>query len=129
MSGIEAAFFGVLGRDAEIKTSKAGRQYLRINVRVADNDAAQWVSVMVFEPEAIQAAAKLVKGARIYVEGRLSLDEWTAQDGTKKHSLSVLSFHTRLSAIGRNKLPRETGEDGRAPAPNSALPFDDEVPF
>jgi single-stranded DNA-binding protein len=129
MSGIETAFLGVLGRDGELKTSKAGKQYLRLNVRVGESDAAQWVSVMVFEPEAIQDAAKLVKGARVYVEGRLSLDEWTAADGTKRHGLSVLSFHTRLSAIGRNKSLRETGEDSRAPAPNSAPPFEDEIPF
>ena len=34
MSGIETAFFGVLGRDADLKTSKAGRQYLKFSVRV-----------------------------------------------------------------------------------------------
>jgi hypothetical protein len=41
MSGIEAAFFGSLGRDAEAKTSKNGKPYLRMNVSVGDGDAAQ----------------------------------------------------------------------------------------
>jgi single-strand DNA-binding protein len=100
---IEAAFFGALGRDAELKTSKAGKKYLRLNVRVGNGDGAQWVGVMVFGDEAEELAPKLLKGCRVYCEGKLSLDEWTAQDGSKRHGLNVMSFHCRLSAIGRNR--------------------------
>jgi single-stranded DNA-binding protein len=107
MSGIEAAFFGALGRDAESKVSKSGKPYLRLNVRVGDGDAAQWVSVMCFNEEAIRIAPLMTKGARVYVEGRLELAEWTAQDGAKRHGLSCMSWHTRLSHIGRQKPKRE----------------------
>jgi len=82
---IEAAFFGSLGRDAESKTSKAGKAYLRLAVRVGDGDGAQWVSFMAFDPRAIEQANKFVKGARVYCEGALSLNEWpppTAQNVT-----------------------------------------------
>src|SRR5712671_1844411 len=87
MSGIEAAFFGALSRDAEAKTSKAGKAYLRLNIRVGDGDGAQWVSTMVFDQNAIDAADKLLKGARVYVEGSLSVTEWDGQDGAKRHGL------------------------------------------
>jgi single-stranded DNA-binding protein len=100
---IEAAFFGTLCRDAESKTSKTGKPYLRLNVCVGDSEAAQWVSVMAFDKEAIAAADKFVKGARCYVEGKLSLDEWTGQDGAKRTGLSRSSWHCRLAQIGRNK--------------------------
>jgi hypothetical protein len=49
MSGIECAFFGALGRDAESKVAKSGKPYLKLNCRVGDGEAAQWVSVMCFE--------------------------------------------------------------------------------
>jgi single-stranded DNA-binding protein len=91
MSAIEAAFFGSLGRDAESKTSKAGKPYLRLNIRAGDGDVAQWVSVTCFDQKAIEAVDKLVKGARIYCEGSIKLDEWSAGDGTKKHGLSCAS--------------------------------------
>jgi single-stranded DNA-binding protein len=104
---IEAAFFGSLGRDAELKTSKADKEYLRLNVRVGDGDGAQWVSATVFDAEALTLAPKLIKGARVYIEGRLSLDEWTGQDGAKRHGLSVMSWHCRLAAIGRNRSKRD----------------------
>jgi len=53
---IECAFFGTLGRDAERKTSATGKRYLRLSVRVGDGDGAQWVSVLAFDPEAIEVA-------------------------------------------------------------------------
>jgi single-stranded DNA-binding protein len=107
MSGIEAAFFGALGRDAESKVSKNGKSYLKLNVRVGDGDAAQWVSVMCFDEKAIAVAEQMTKGARVYVEGRLEISEWTGQDGAQRHGLSCMSWHTRLSQIGRQKPKRE----------------------
>ncbi len=109
MSGIEAAFFGALGRDAESKVSKSGKPYLRLNIRVGDGDGAQWVSVMAFDQNAIDAADKLLKGARVYVEGSLSVTEWSGQDGAKRHGLSMISWHCRLAQIGRNR-PRKAVE-------------------
>jgi len=115
MSGIEAAFFGALGRDAERKTSQAGRSYLRLNARVGDGDSVQWVSVMAFDEHALEAAEKFTKGARVYVEGRLSISEWIASDGAKRHGLSVMSWHCRLSQIGRNKS-RSCGDGDQKPS-------------
>jgi single-stranded DNA-binding protein len=114
MSGIETAMFGALGRDAENKVSKAGKPYLRLNVRVGDGDGVQWCSVMVFDQSAIDAADKFIKGARVYVEGSLSVTEWSGQDGGKRHGLSVMSWHCRLSQIGRNKPPRSARDEAHA---------------
>ena len=123
---IEVALFGMLGRDAEPKTSKNGRPYLRLNVACGEGDATQWVSAMVFDERAIAVVDKLVKGARIYLEGRLSLSQWAAQDGTTRSGLSVMSWHCRLSQIGRAKAKSEKP----SPALQSVdAPFDDEISF
>jgi single-stranded DNA-binding protein len=134
MSGIEAAFFGALGRDAEPKVSAAGKPYLRANVRVGDGDAAQWVSVLAFDEKAIASADNFVKGARVYVEGRLTLGEYMAGDGSKRASLSCMSWHCRLAQIGRNRPKRQRDRSGEQ-TNNQAAPaqavsdFSDEVPF
>jgi single-stranded DNA-binding protein len=119
MSGIEAAFFGSLARDAEAKTSKAGKVYVRFTCRVGDGDGAQWVNVTAFDEKAVEQADKFIKGARCYVEGSIKLDEWTGQDGAKRHGLSCMSWHSRLAAIGRNKPPskRSAKPKGQAAAP------------
>jgi single-stranded DNA-binding protein len=110
MSGIEAAFFGSLAREAQSKTSSGGKPYLRFTVRVGDGNDVQWVSVMAFDPEAIKIAEKFERGARVYVEGRLTLGEWTGQDSIPRHGLTVISWHCRLSQIGRQKVKRERAE-------------------
>jgi single-strand DNA-binding protein len=130
----EAAFLGTLGRDAESKTSKAGKSYLRLNIRTGDGDAATWINVTSFDPEAIENARRFVRGAGIYIEGRVSLDEWTGADGNKRTGLSCVPWYSRLSQIGRNK-PRKSAE---RPASRSleltggtsgGASFDDTIPF
>jgi hypothetical protein len=48
---IECVFIGVLGRDAEVKNSLRGKPHLKLNLRVAEGDDAQWVSVLSFDAE------------------------------------------------------------------------------
>jgi single-stranded DNA-binding protein len=139
---IECALFGVLGRDAETKVSKSGTPYLRLNIRSGDGDAAQWISAMTFDPEALALVSKFVKGARIYLEGTLRLNAWTGADGVQRHGLSVMSWHCKLAAIGRNKPKRDDSTKTAASAPTSAADdrqsrvrgtahddLDDEIPF
>jgi single-stranded DNA-binding protein len=120
---IEAAFFGALGRDAEPKTSNNGKPYLRLNIRIGDGEAAQWINATVFDASAIAVADKLVKGARVYCEGRLTLDEWTGPDGPR-HGLSIMSWHCRLSQIGRNKPVRDP-----ASASSTAVDLSNDIPL
>ena len=121
---IEAALFGTLGKDAEARTSKNGKPYLRLNIAVSEGESVTWISAMVFDERAIAVADKLVKGARVYLEGKLSLNEWTASDGTTRIGLSILSWHCRLAQIGRAKVKSEKPK----PAPQSArAAFDDPV--
>jgi single-stranded DNA-binding protein len=124
---IEIALFGTLGVDAELKTSKTGKQYLRARVAVDDGDKTTWLSIRAFDSKAIENAAGYTKGSAVYCEGKLSLDEWTSQTGEQRHGLSVLSFHFRLSQIGRARPRREKA----APKPDaqsaaSGSTFDDD---
>jgi single-stranded DNA-binding protein len=134
MSGIDCAFLATVHR-CEQKTSAAGTDYLRISVRVGDGDGAQWVSIMAFDPEALAASERLVQGARVYVEGKLSMSEWTGNDGTKRQGLSVMSWHCRLPHIGRNRPKRDKPakhEHGAEPTPRTQGDrtfYSDEVPF
>jgi single-stranded DNA-binding protein len=116
---IEAALFGMLGKDAEAKTSAAGKSYLRLNIRTGDGDAAQWISAMCFDADAIALAEQLRKGARVYIEGTLKLDEWSGADGARRHGLSLMSWHCRLSQIGRNRPRRPDSARGDAKAASS----------
>jgi single-stranded DNA-binding protein len=100
---IDCAFYGFLAGDAETKVSKAGKTWVRLRVGVGKDDNLQWVSVAVFG-QAAEAAAKLKKGDRVYVEGSIKIDTWTGNDGTERHGLSVASFKIeKTHNIGRNR--------------------------
>ncbi|MGA7323429.1 MAG: single-stranded DNA-binding protein [Rhodomicrobium sp.] len=112
MKGIEAAFFGGLGREVDLRTSKSGKPWasLSIMVETGEEDAdghakAQWIKVAVFGENA-ERLAGTQKGTRLYTEGTLKLDEWKDKDGFDKHGLSVAAWKCEKvgsSAIGRNR--------------------------
>jgi hypothetical protein len=68
----------------------------------------------------------------------LKLDSWTGSDGKERHGLSVMSWHCRLAAIGRNRPKRESisvaggaaGDDRQRRVRGIAdADLDDPVPF
>ncbi len=113
MKGIEAAFFGSLGKDVDLRTSKSGKAWasLAIVVDTGEQDAdgrdkAQWIKVAVFG-EVAERLANAVKGTRLYTEGRLTLDSWNDKAGEIRHGLSCAAFTCQRvgsSNIGRNRV-------------------------
>lgn len=104
---IECAFFGKLFADAEQKVSKAGKPYLKLLFRIDENDAAEFVNVRSFDEKCLPDTDKFVRAARVYVEGKVSINRCNWLDGTERSNLSVLSWHCRLAQIGRQKVKRD----------------------
>ena len=69
------------------------------------------------------------KGRQLFVEGRLSFDTWTAQDGTKrsKHRVTVQTFQFVGGAAGTGTVAEEQHEVRYEP--ESASTGDDNIPF
>ncbi|MGA7329614.1 MAG: single-stranded DNA-binding protein [Rhodomicrobium sp.] len=118
MRGIETAFWGVLGKDPELKTSKTGKAFATMNVVVTvgqsdDNkDVSQWLRVACFGETAERIGANCMKGDRIYCEGNLTLNTWKASDGTERTGLNVAAFTvTKVAAIGKNRPRKEYGRE------------------
>jgi single-stranded DNA-binding protein len=130
---IDCAFFGFLARDAEPRTSQAGKPWVRLSVGVGKDEAVQWLSVAVFG-KAAEGAAELVKGDRVYIEGTIKLDSWRGNDGNERHGLSVAAFKCEPThRIGRNRPRREDRrEEPRQDASAGSIgqaPYDDQIPF
>jgi single-strand DNA-binding protein len=69
------------------------------------------------------------KGRQLFVEGRLTFDTWTAQDGTKrsKHRVTVQTFQFVGGAPGAGTVAEEREEVRYEP--ESANTGDDNIPF
>jgi single-strand DNA-binding protein len=110
MKGIQCAFTGTLGQDAELKTSKSGKPWSSFSVAVdmeASEEATTWLRVAVFGALATRLYPELKKGTEVYCEGRLKLDSWTGRDGRERSGLRVAAAKVEvLGRIGYDPHPR-----------------------
>ncbi len=118
MRGIESAFWGTLGKDPELRTSKTGNPFCSFNCVVtvgkADDgkDVSQWVRVACFGQVAEEIAARAAKLDRVYVEGALTLNTWQTAAGEQRSGLNVAAWKVeKLAAIGKNRQFREKGHE------------------
>ena len=96
-----------------------------------------FVDLALFGRTAEIANQYLQKGAKVLVDGKLKLEQWTAQDGTKrsKHSVSVESLQMLGCKEGNHQetpssTPPPTPPAHYQPPAQAPLPeIDDEIPF
>jgi len=125
---------GNLTRDIEIRYSQSGSAIG--NTGIATNrkwksqtgeqkEEVMFVDLTFFGRTAEIANQYLRKGSKVLVDGRLTLDQWTAQDGTKrsKHAVIVENLHflpkdnSTSSTEGSYNNPNPSYNSQSAPAP------------
>lgn len=153
---------GNLTRDIEIKYSQAGSAIGRTGIAVnrkfkaatgEQKEEVLFIDLVFFGRTAEIANQYLRKGSEVLVDGRLKLDQWTAQDGSKRSAHSVTVENLQMMGGKDNKtqpadagVPVETYDQSgayegttsyAAPAPSAAhgstIPEidinEDEIPF
>jgi single-strand DNA-binding protein len=114
MDGLHVAFIGRVGQGAELRFTQNGTPLVNLSALVHDSKAAegagQWVRVGHFGDDAEDLAKRLPKGAEVYVEGRLKLSTWQAQDGSQRSGLNVTAWKLEpIGQIGRRRPPTPIG--------------------
>lgn len=91
---------GNLGRDPEKRYTQDGRPVTRFSVAATTRrkaregdweDHTEWFNVTVFGRQAETLAERLMKGTRVYLEGRLESRSYETQNGGKGFSLDVVA--------------------------------------
>jgi len=134
---------GYLGRDAEIRYMPDGTAVSNFSVATTEKrkdrsgDAQEITTlfrVSLWGKQADALNQYLTKGRQIYVEGRLSQQEYTDRDGNKRTSLDIRANDVQLlgsraddgpSSYSNNPSPNRGGGD----APMSGEGGDSEIPF
>jgi single stranded DNA-binding protein len=121
MRGLEVACWGTLGKDPETRISKAGNSFCVLSVGVAvghddqDRDVLQWLKAVCFKEVAETIAARATKGSKVYLEGALTIGEYTTKEGEKRTSLDVRAWRVDLvgasGSLGKNR-PKRTDQGG-----------------
>jgi len=113
----KAIVVGNLGRDPEKRYTQDGRPVTRFSVAATTRrrerdgewaDHTEWFSVTVFGRQAETLSERLVKGTRVYVEGRLESRQYETQNGQKGFSLDIVANDVLIL----DSRPREGGDFG-----------------
>ena len=151
MSFNKIIIVGNLGRDPELRYTPQGVAVCNLSLATNEKkrdksgemqDVTTWFRVTLWRNQAENAAKYLTKGSPVYVEGRMSVEEYTDRDGNNRYSLEVQGTDMHFissGARGGNEdytgsqqstaefagpADRSTGA-ATAPAPSG----DDDIPF
>jgi single-strand DNA-binding protein len=151
MSFNKIIIVGNLGRDPELRYTPQGTAVCQFSVATNERrrdkageqqDITTWFRVTAWGKQAENVSKYLSKGRRVYVEGRLHLEEWTDRDGKQRQTLEVnasdihfLDSATDVEGIPVRQAAQSAGTSGSRPAggeraePSGGDIEDDEIPF
>ncbi|MDQ7046221.1 MAG: single-stranded DNA-binding protein [Sulfurovum sp.] len=126
---------GNLTRDIEIRYTQSGAAIGNTAIATSrkfksatgeQKEEVLFVDLTFFGRTAEIANQYLRKGSKVLVDGRLKLDQWTAQDGSKrsKHSVTVenlqmLGSKDEAAPMGGNGYSQQGGSNYEKPAQSS----------
>lgn len=87
---------GRCGQDSRVGVTQKGTHYANVSIAVSTGkDQSQWFDVVAYDKQA-EWLARATKGAVVYVEGPVTLNQYQAKDGSQRASLSVTAYQVRV---------------------------------
>ena len=140
---------GRLGADPEIKQTQGGKGFASLSVATSESwkdknsgekkEKTEWHRVVIFNEGLVNVVKQyLKKGAQIYVEGQLTTNKYTDNNGQEKYSTQIVlqGYNSTLKMLGGATGTPQSGVDQSSassslPSDDMSSPadLDDEVPF
>jgi single-strand DNA-binding protein len=120
---------GNLGSDPEMRYTPSGKAVvnmrLAVNTGYGDNTRVDWFTLVAWEKLAEACAQYVVKGSRIYVEGRLQIRQWEGEDGQRRYATEVVARQVIFLDRPNGKPQNGAGapDEGEVPEGAEAIPF------
>lgn len=139
MSVNQLSISGRLGRDPELKTANNGTQICNFSVAVddgfGDKKKTYWINCVSFKKTAENISKFFKKGDMIWVNGKLTIDEWE-KDGQKKSAAKMIAFEFEFFSSkndGQSQPTNNQQSSQQSSQPNQAqqqaADFGDDIPF
>lgn len=111
MSINSVSISGNLGRQPELRATRAGSQVLSFSVCVNGlvkrgdswEDKPNWVDVSLFGQRAESVSRYLAKGSHVTIHGRLNQRTWQTDDGQTRSKLEVIADDIDFSGNQRQR--------------------------
>ena len=121
MSSInKVILMGYVGKDAEIRYYNDNQAYTTFMLAThrpatrqkSTSEQTDWHRIVVFGEAAVTAGEQARKGARLFIDGRLSTRQFTDKNNLKRTITEVIA--DRITYLDANKQPQSNGEDAEA---------------
>ena len=104
---------GNLGKDPEMKYLQNGNAVANLTIATSESwkdkqtgerkDKTEWHRVVVFQKLGEMCGEYLIKGSKIYLEGKLQTRKWQGQDGQDKYTTEIVVDKIELMDGGKPK--------------------------
>ena len=129
---------GNLTRDPELRYLPSGKPVTSFTVAVNERrkssagepvESVEYFQNQVYGNSAEACAQHLVKGSKVYVDGRFRLERWTDREGKERTTPTIIASDVRF--LGRPRSAQGAAEVSASPAPASGVgdTEDDSIPF
>lgn len=121
---------GNVGRDPEIRRTQSGDAIANIQLATSESwrdkqtgerkEKTEWHRIVVFGKIAEVVEKYVVKGQKLYVEGKLQTRKWTDQAGVEKYSAEIIlnGFNATLTMLDKPAARDEHYDQTERPARN-----------
>jgi len=132
---------GNLGADPELKVMPGGDAVLNISVATTESwkdketgkavSETEWHRCVLFRHQAENAARYLVKGSKVWIQGRNRTRKWTDQQGTERYTTEIMVNEIQYL----DKAPKSETQTSEKDTSDAQLPlhdapeFSDEIPI
>lgn len=130
-----ATLLGRLTRDPELRTTPSGKSVANIAIATSRSwldakgvkqEKTEFSNCVLWGKFADIAGQYMVKGKRVYVEGRLETRDWTGTDGVKRYRTEIIVENMILLDSPRGTAGGAGGS--QASAPRQSPQMDEQLP-
>ena len=131
MSLNKVMIIGRLGQDPELRYATTGMAICRFSVATDESyqdrdgqrqEKTEWHRVVTFQKQAENCSNYLHKGSLVFVEGSLSTNKWTDQQGQTRYTTEIKAQRVQF-------LDRKEGDGEQSQAPHRQQSSqDDDIP-
>ena len=139
MAGVNKVILvGNLGKDPEVRYLDNGVAVANFSLATTENyknkegervSQTEWHNIVLWRGLAEIAEKYLVKGASIYIEGKIKTRKWEDKEGVTRYSTEILGEN--MTMLGGKPSVQKTVENDVTSAPQSAPQSEskDDLPF
>ena len=131
----KVTLIGNLGKDPEVINTNNGTQVTKFSLATSESwknkqtgewdEKTEWHNVVLFGNSAERAGQQLVKGNKIYLEGKITYGSYEDKDGNKRYTTDIVGNYFRF--LGQ----KENSNDAPPVSAHIANdePIEEDLPF